>query len=273
MGLYKSLWKYAGLHDMNRIVGASVVTCVIHILGTLLFVMRMPITYYALGAAFQFVLLTVSRFSYRLLLIERGKFFRKRKKETVNVMVVGTGESSRMVLKHFDRDPGSIVRPVCVIDFSNSEFQGTMAGVQVIRGIENLASAVRKYQVDRVLLADVAMPKEIREKVREICKELDLNTQDYSEYFQSTPSRIPLRTLLEYVEDSVWIEMDGKKTRYAAPEAALMAVRGKYIVDAVGTYEGQLCIGLIRDLLMPNDTQADWVRDYQKETGEDISFF
>lgn len=273
MGLYKSLWKYAGLNDMNRILGASAITCVLHILGTMLFVVRMPITYYVLGAAFQFVLITISRFSYRLLLIERDKFFKKSKKEAVNVMIVGTGESSRMVLKHFDRDPGSIVRPVCVIDFRNSEFQGTMAGVQVIRGIENIASAAQKYQVDRVLLADVSMPKEIREKVREICKEHDLNTQDYSEYFQSAPSRIPLRTLLEYAEGPVWIEIDGKKTQYATLEAALVAVHEKYIVATVGAHEGQLCIGLIQDVLTPNDTQVDWVRDYQTKTGEDISFF
>ena len=273
MGLYKSLWKYAGLHDMNRIIGASIVTCVIHILGTLLFVMRMPITYYALGAAFQFVLLTVSRFSYRLLLIERGKFFRKRKKETVNVMVVGTGESSRMVLKHFDRDPDSIVRPVCVIDFSNSEFQGTMGGVQVIRGVENIASAVQKYQVDRVLLADTAMPEETSRKIRELCKEIDLNVQEFSEYFQNTPSRIPLHTIMEYAEGPLWIEIGGEKRQFEKPEEALAAVPGKYIVVSVGVHDGQLCIELIQDMLMPNDIKADWVRDYQKTTGEDISFF
>lgn len=272
-GLYTSLWKYASLTDMNRIVGASVITCLVHIVGSVLFVRRMPITYYGLGAVFQFALIALSRFSYRLLVIEWDSFVKRRKKEKVNVMVVGAGESSRMILKHFDRDPDSIVRPVCVIDFSNSEFHGTMAGIQVIRGIENIESAVQKYQVDRVLLADTTMPEEIRRKVREICKKIELSVQDYSEYFQSTPTRIPLRVLMEYVEGPVWIEMDGQKTLYTVPEQALAAVQGKCIVASVGVNDGKLCVGLIRDVLTPNDIQAEWVRDYQTKTGEDISFF
>ncbi len=272
LGLYNSLWKYASLSDMNRILLACAITCVIHIMGTLLFFQRMPITYYVFGALFQFALISFSRFSYRLLIIERDKFVKKRQ-ESVNVMVVGLGESSRTVLKHFDRDPNSIVRPVCVIDFSGSEFQGTMAGIPVIRGIENIETAARKYQVDRVLLADSIMPAEVRKAVREICKGIDLSVQDFSSYFQSIPARIPLLTMLEYVEGPVRIEIEGEKMQFALPEQAAAAIHGKYIVSSVGTDNGQLCIKLIQDVLLPNDMQADWIQDYQDKTGEDISFF
>lgn len=63
--LYNSRWKYAGLSDLNRILAACLVTCVIQIVGSVAFVLRMPITYYFIGAVIQFVLITVSRFSYR----------------------------------------------------------------------------------------------------------------------------------------------------------------------------------------------------------------
>jgi FlaA1/EpsC-like NDP-sugar epimerase len=273
LGLYNSLWKYASLSDMNRILLASAITCVIHIVGTLTFVQRMPITYYAFGAAFQFVMISASRFSYRLLIIERDKFAKRRKKESVNVMVVGVGESSRTVLKHFDRDPNSIARPVCVIDFSNTEFQGVLAGVPVIRGIENIESAVQKYQVDRVLLADSIMPAEVRREVREICREIDLSVQDFSSYFQSTPSRIPLHSLLEYVEGPFWIKAEDRLTRFEFSDQALAALQGKYIVSAIRSHDGEPCFVLIKDVLLPNDIQEEWVQDYQKNTGEDVSFF
>lgn len=273
LGLYNSLWKYASLSDMNRIVMSSVITCMIQVVGTLLFVERMPITYYVFGAIFQFAMIAVSRFSYRLLIIERDRFAKRGKKESVNVMVIGVGEASRTVLKHFDRDPNSIVHPVCVIDFSNREFQGTMAGVPVIRGIENIEKAVRKYQVDRVLLADSIMPSEIRREVKEICKDIDLSVQDFSAYFQSVPGRIPLHTMMEYVEGSFWMEIDGQQTQYDSPEQAAASIHEKYIVSAVGSFRGQLWIRVIQDVLRPNDMQADWVQDYQSKTGEDISFF
>ena len=40
--LYGGMWKYAGLNDINRIVIACSITAVIQVIGTLLFVQRMP---------------------------------------------------------------------------------------------------------------------------------------------------------------------------------------------------------------------------------------
>lgn len=273
LGLYKSLWKYAGLSDMNRIIGASAVTCMIHIAGTLMFVMRMPLTYYALGAAFQFVFITISRFSYRLLVIERGKFAKTRNRNIANVLVVGLGESSRTVIKYLERDSVSMAKPVCVIDISNTEFGGTMAGVPVLGGIEKIPDAVRKYRVDRVLVADTIVPPEIRTTVKEICSNLNVPTQDFSGYFQSTPSRIPLKSLLEYVDGPVLIEIGDEQTHYGSAEQALVGISEKFIVASVYALSDTLCIRLIQDVLRPNDVQADWVQEYQEETGEDISFF
>lgn len=273
LGLYKSIWKYAGLNDMNRLLLASAITCVIHILGTLLFVMRMPITYYVFGAVFQFVLITISRFSYRLLVIERDKFFKHRKHDAINVMVVGIGEAGRTVIKHLDRDPNNIARPVCMIDVTDSEFRGTMAGVPVLGGINAIKSAVKKYTVDRVLIADAVLPAEIKRTVREICKESDVSVQDFSSFFQSVLTRITLNTLLEYVEGPVEIEIDGTSTRYDTALLAQKQNSEKYIVTDVSAQSGVIYVKVIRDILLPNDTHAEWVQDYQRETGEDISFF
>lgn len=166
LGLYNSLWKYAGLSDVNRIVRTSVITCVIHILGTLLFIKRMPISYYALGAAFQFVLIAISRFSYRLLMMERDRYSNARKHDVVNVLVVGLGESSRTVIEQLERDPNSMAKPVCVIDTSNTEVKGTMCGVPVMIGMKKIPDAIRKYRVDRVLIADTILLPEDRPAMR-----------------------------------------------------------------------------------------------------------
>ena len=252
-GLYKSLWKYAGLSGMNRIMGASAVTCVIHIAGTLMFVMRMPITYYVLGAAFQFVLITISRFSYRLLVIERDKFSKIRNRNIANVLVVGLGESSCTVIKHLERDPANMAKPVCMIDISNTEFQGTMAGVPVLGGIKKIPDAVRKYRIDRVLVADTIVPPEVRSEVKKYCKDLNIPVQDFSGYLQSTPIRIPLKSLLEYVDGPVLIEIGEERTRYNSAKQALAGILEKYIVASVFCASDTLCIWLIQDLLRPNE--------------------
>lgn len=272
-GLYKSLWKYAGLNDMNRIAVTSLITCGIHICGTLLFVMRMPITYYALGAAFQFVLIVISRFSYRIVLIEKSRFFKKRKPGTVNVLIVGEGEACRTVIKHFERDENSLANPVCVMDYTNCESGVTMAGIPVISRTDNLQHTVTQYNVERVILADTAMPLETYEEIRNLCKKINLEVQVFSEYFQSVPSKIPLKILMDYVDGPVEIitEDADSADRTLRPEQVDMSQR--YIVSSICAKGDTLQIRLVRDLLQPNDTQADWVRLYREESGEDVSFF
>lgn len=274
-GLYKSLWRYASLSDMNRILLSGAITCGIQIIGTLLFVMRMPLTYYVLGAAFQFLFVTISRFSYRFVLIEKGRLskWKYRKHAGVSVMVVGSGESSRSVIKHLERDPHNLLRPVCAVDFENVQYRGTMAGVPVLGGLDHVKSAVKKYKVERVILADSTMPAQIRKEIREICGEMDLSVQNFSEFFQSTSGKIPLRTMLEHVNGPIVIVCDGKEYAYDHPEQALNLFAGKKNVVSVSVRESTLRIEIMQDILLLNDTQEEWVEDYRKEAGEDISFF
>lgn len=272
-GLYKSLWKYAGMNDMNRIVLTSLVTCLIHIVGTVVFVMRMPITYYALGAAFQFVLILISRFSYRLLLVEKNRFFKKKNPGTVNVLIVGAGDACYTAVKYLERDENNLAHPTCVVDYTSREPSGTMSGVPVLGGIDKLRRAIIRYNVERVILADADMPQEIRRQVRDICKEIDVDVQKITGYFQTSPSRIPLHFLLEYVDGPVEILIDEKDSPMKKVLPEDLDNEDRYIVSSVSAKDGTVQIKLIHDLLQPNDIQADWVQSYRNETGGDISFF
>lgn len=82
-----------------------------------------------------------------------------------------------------------------------------------------------------------------------------------------------MRALLEYVEGPVLIEIGDWQTRYASGEEAIAEISEKYIISSVYTVDEELCIRLTQDILRPNDIQSEWVQTYQKETGEDISFF
>ena len=54
--LYNSLWRFASISELNRILAASLIVTVFQIVGMTLFVQRMPISYYIFGAVIQFVL-------------------------------------------------------------------------------------------------------------------------------------------------------------------------------------------------------------------------
>ena len=52
--------------------------------------------------------------------------------------------------------------------------------------------------------------------------------------------------------------------------APLIAQESILSVSAKGS---RLVVELQKDVLVPNDVKEDWVRSYEQESGEDISFF
>lgn len=268
--LYSGIWKYAGFNDLNRILFASIVCFAAHVGGTLLFSMRMPITFYCIGAALQFCLITASRFSYRVILLEKNKVFNNRNAEN-HAMVVGTGGTAKMVLRELDRE--NSIRPMCVLNYKNVGLGSLFDGIPVVNGMDNLKTAVEKYHINYVILASASMPQEIRSGIKELCKELNVEAQDYSGFFQSTGSHITFRNLVECSEGPVELIIRGKHRSYPDGKQALRNIVGRYMVKSVRAEADVLMIELDDYSIVQNDLNVDWVKDQEKETGEAISFF
>ena len=233
----------------------------------------MPITYYFIGAVIQFVLITASRFSYRFFLMERGRVRKRRNGTSINVMIVGVGETSHIVRKHLEGDADNAAHPVCMVDFRGEGFGDMLGGLPVVGGVDKVAASVKKYAVECVILADTTMPQNIRKEIRDICRSLNVEVQDFSGYFQDSRGAVTLRNLVEYTKGEVELVINGRRQRFANGEQAVMSVTGKYVVTSISAQEGRLVIELRNDILVPNDVKEEWVQSYEKETGEGISFF
>ncbi len=135
--LYGSMWRYAGMHDLNRIISANISTCIVQVLGTLLFLGKMPITYYILGALFQFALTCAIRLGYRIIRMEKAKIIRHNS-PAENVMIVGHGENVKKVMEYLENESKHNLRPVCIIDSRNSQVGLLMNFVPMIGGAEKI---------------------------------------------------------------------------------------------------------------------------------------
>ena len=102
--LYKSIWRFASFTELERIIVATVITAIVHIVGvtvtlnlivehTSYSVSRMPFSYYISGIVMQFILITAVRFSYRFVLLLRST---KNKKQITPVMIFGMSNIIRV---------------------------------------------------------------------------------------------------------------------------------------------------------------------------------
>ena len=262
--LYGGMWRYAGINDMNRIIGANVVTVLIQVVGSItvfapLGKHRMPVSYYVIGAVLQFFLILLIRFGYRLLLVEKKKLSAKRS-AAIPTMIIGAGEIGRKAIIYLEES--AAFRPVVIVDKKNAG--KSLNGVPVT---EDLDKALQ--QVRAVFIADPTLEPEERKAVREKTEALGLELQDYSGYLSNLGGKVPLSSLLELAGGPVTVSVDGHEREFESGDAALKEITGRYEVVAIRGMQ----IELKQSAAIPYAGYDAWAKQHKEETGEDVSFF
>ncbi len=167
--LYQSMWKYASFAELNRIGFASGILAIVHAVMITLLFCRMPISYYAIGAVIQFILITFGRFAFRFITIEKSKSIKF--SMTTKVMLIGAGEAGRMILRDLQNSKNVNERVCCIID-DNKEKQGRyLYGVPIVGGREDILLYVEKYNIEKIYLTMPGATADQRRDILDICKE------------------------------------------------------------------------------------------------------
>ena len=96
--LYRSIWRFAGFDELNRILGANLIVGAVHWVGITVIYRRMPLSYYVVGWLVQFSLCVLIRFSYRFINMERSKLAKKTNSGT-KIMVIGAGAAGTAIAR------------------------------------------------------------------------------------------------------------------------------------------------------------------------------
>ena len=236
--LYKSLWRFASFSELNRIFASSVITTVFHTVFITLFIKRMPISYYVIGAAMQLALVTAIRFAYRYITLERTR--RERSVSAVhNVMVIGAGAAGQVILKELKSSTEVMSKPCCVIDDNPNKWGRFMEGVLIVGGRDSIMESVEKYNIDQILLAiPTASPKAKRD-ILNICKETHCELKSLPGIYQLTNGEVSLsRMKAVAVEDLL-----GRDPIKVNMEEIFQYIRGKTILvtGGGGSIGSELC--------------------------------
>ena len=225
--LYGGVWRYAGISDMNRIALANIFTCIVYVAGTVIFVKRMPITYYGIGALFQFILICLIRFAYRIIVVERRKNSRKK----ADALVVGGGDEAHYILRLLNS--GLIYRPVAIVDRENTGRM--MDGLPVYRSIH---AALDSHKVDCVFLASTSISAEEKEEIHESCGKKNITLRDYTNFFTYTEengSYYDARELIQGPEGEHFISFSPPDIGDSEISEVAMAMRSGWITTGPRT--------------------------------------
>lgn len=175
--LYGGMWRYTGIRDVNRIILSNVITSIIHVVVTVFFYQRMPVTYYVMGAAMQLIAVAFIRFAYRIAVLEKRQ---ATKSNAVNALIIGSGENGSQTIKLLSI--GVQYRPVAVLDCTNKDAGKLIDGIPVY-GINEFEAVITKNKIKAVFLAANILEKEQRNNIIDFCKNKHIQFRDYSEFF------------------------------------------------------------------------------------------
>ena len=167
-GLYRSIWRFASFNEFVRVLGASFLMSALHTVVTLVFYLRMPISYYLMGAVIQFILLIVIRFSYRFILFFKNRYAGR---NNSRIMLIGAGSAGQMILRDINVDNRLNGTVVCIIDDNPNKWGRYIDGVRVIGGRESILQAVEKYEVNKIFIAVPSASMAQRRDILSICNE------------------------------------------------------------------------------------------------------
>lgn len=194
--LYNTIWRFASYNELSRVMWASFITCIIHIVGITAFYQRMPISYYLFGAVIQFMLVLGVRFSYRFILLERSKREAYLKKaDAKKVMIIGAGSAGQMILREIMHSGETEDRVVCIIDDNPNKWHRDVEGVPVIGGRDSIMYGVGRYGVEKIYVAIPSAKAEEKRDILNICKETGCEIKNLPGVYQFVTGEVSVKAM------------------------------------------------------------------------------
>lgn len=270
--MYDMVWRAAGLDDLKRILVANICTCIVQVAGTLAFTRRMPITYYVIGMVIQVVMVCLIRFIPRMLFFEgiQGK----NTKDSVPSMIVGIGDNTIILQDKMRRNQVGKKKAVCILDYSyESGGNKLFNGLPIIQGIENMGTAIQKYAIGYVFIAERSLRDETYERISSICDEMGVELRDFTIDTEQRYGKITLFELMKVITGKVKVIDEGKEQQFEDGIQACKAMDGSTFVKKVEAENGLLTVSIEKNHVSNTQDNSNWMQKYEEEYNEEVTFF
>ena len=194
--LYNSIWRFASFNELLRVTCASLLTFVFHCVAMSAFFYRMPVLYYFIGGLLQFLLTLGIRFSYRFVLLERHRLNQTEAAGRVNrVMLIGAGSAGQIILRDIRRTKSSEDLVCCIIDDNRNKWGRYIDGVLVEGGRDEIMHCVKKYHIDKIIVAMPSASNANKRDILNICNETGCELKNLPGVYQLVSGQVSVSAL------------------------------------------------------------------------------
>lgn len=168
MGVYKNIWRYAGIHDIFKCLQANILANIIFLVLTK--TLNIFVRYYVYIVAFfvtSFCTLAI-RIVYRAILIIGDKSTKKLSHYT-NIMIVGAGEATVAILQEIGRNNPNSYMVKCIVDDDKTKIGRSINSVPIVSSTDKIPAMGSKFDIDEIILSIPSLDKENKKRILDIC--------------------------------------------------------------------------------------------------------
>lgn len=201
MRLYRSIWRFASFYELICITQATVVCALAHLALITLFYERMPVSYYVFGIVIQYILTVGVRFSYRFILLLRGKN-EGNAAYTKHVMIIGAGSTGQIILRDIKNAKEINEKVYCFIDDNPNKQGRYIDGIPVAGGRDDILAACEKYKIEKIYVAIPSASVAQRRDILNICKETQCELKNLPGMYQLMSGQVSIKKMRDVaIED------------------------------------------------------------------------
>ena len=193
--LYHSVWSFASLPELVRLVAAWAIIAAITFAISLIIDVRMPISFWLVGDILAFCLTAFLRYSYRLARLVDS--LTSTHKPAKRVLMVGAGESGHALIHEIQVSKELDMEVVCAVDDNQNKWGRYIVDVPIVGGRDRIVDACIEYGVDEIIFAIPSCSSAARKDILEICTNTGLEVKAIPGLYQLVDDRVTISKLRE----------------------------------------------------------------------------
>ena len=228
--LYRSMWRFASLHDLLRVIKSVILGCCFILLA--LFLTRktdeLPRSIIPNYAILLSILLCSGRVLARYL--RELKERRKKKNYGKRVLIIGAGQAGESIVRDMLRSYSHNFVPVAFLDDKYSKQGQEIHGIRVVGKVEDITQIIKKYAIEHIVLAMPSISKVRKRKIIKYCRKTGLSISTLPSLSDLVTADIGLASLREIsIEDLIGreaVETDWDNIKTAITEKIVLVTGG-----------------------------------------------
>ena len=167
-GVYQMMWRYAGAHELFRLMFLCVAATGVVLLLNRVFAWRMPRSLFALIGVFEFLLVGASRFGWKV--CREAYYNRHGDADQNRVLIVGAGEGGAYAARACQESRRFTGTPVAFVDDNPDKRNMRVCGIPVMGEVGDIPDLVEKKGINEIIIAIPRMKGQRLNEIVSLCK-------------------------------------------------------------------------------------------------------